>query len=179
MKIKIAAIGGSLRSHSQTYHALKIALRMAEEMGAEVDLIDLRLMHLPFCDGSRDYPSYPDVSKLREKIKNAHGLIVATPEYHGSISGVLKNAFDLLEDADVEGKVFLLIGVLGGEHSTNAVNDLRAVCRHLHAWVIPDQVVISSAFQAFGANGDLVDSGIEKRLRKCIQSLVDSTRKLS
>ena len=177
--MKIIGIGGSLRPDSQTYAALKIALRLVEEMHGSSELIDLREMHLPFCDGGQDYPGYPDVAKLRDKMKTANGVIVATPEYHGSVSGVLKNALDLLDETHVEGKVFLLIGVLGGEHSTNAVNSLRTICRHLHAWVIPDQVVIPNAARAFDSAGDLVDPAIHKRLHSCVQSLIANTHKLT
>lgn len=177
--MKIVGIGGSLRQNSQTHQALKLALRHVEGLGVEGELIDLRTLHLPFCDGSADYPSHPDVAKFRDKVSGANGFIVATPEYHGSLSGVLKNALDLLEEGHVEGKVFLLIGVLGGEHSTNAVNTLRTICRHLHAWVIPEQLVIPNAYQAFDSAGELVDGSLTKRLHKCVQSLVDNTRRLT
>ena len=50
-------------------------------LGAEIEILDLRTMNLPFCDGSKEYPDYPDVEKLRNTVRQADGLILATPEY--------------------------------------------------------------------------------------------------
>ena len=86
-----------------------------QSLGAEVEIIDLRKMKLPFCDGGSDYPDYPDVNVLRDKVKAADGLILATPEYHGSLSGVLKNALDLMSFEHLSDKVAGVISVLGGQ----------------------------------------------------------------
>lgn len=90
---KIVAIAGSLRKVSYTRFALNIALKAAEELGADVELIDLREYDLPFCEqfeGEEDLPQ--DVFKFKEKVRNADGIILGTPEYHGGYSGVIKNA---------------------------------------------------------------------------------------
>ena len=178
MGIKIIGLGGSLRENSHTYRAVKQALHLAEELGATTSLIDLRLLKLPFCDGRENYPDFPDVAALRSEFQSANAIILATPEYHGSISGVLKNALDLLDISHVEHKVVAIIGVLGGIPSANASNELRTICRHLHAWVIPDQVIISHAEKAFDANGNLVDSELMERLQHMMQSLVQTATRL-
>ena len=88
--IYVVAICGSLRQGSTTHAALQIALSAAEEAGAEVELLDLSEYELVF-QGSvaseSDYP--PGVFKLREKVKRADGILLGSPEYHGSFSGVL------------------------------------------------------------------------------------------
>jgi FMN reductase len=110
--IKIVGIGGSLRPESTSYQALDIAIQRVQALGVNTETLDLRQMQLPFCQGSGDYPDYPDVMRLRETVQNADGLILATPEYHGGVSGVLKNALDLMSFDQLSGKVTGLISVL-------------------------------------------------------------------
>jgi FMN reductase len=178
LRIKVVGIGGSLRADSHTYQALNLALQKVAATGAEVDLLDLRTMNLPFCDGGSDYTDYPDVAKLQRIVTKADGIILATPEYHGSVSGVLKNALDLMSFDELSGKVFGLISVLGGEHNSNSLNDLRTIVRWVHGWVIPEQIAIAKAWQAFGSNGQLKDEKLDQRFDKFAQSLVASTTKL-
>ena len=135
-------------------------------------------MQLPFCNGEDDYSDYPDVERLRGAVKQADGLILATPEYHGSVSGVLKNALDLMSFEQLDGKVTGLISVLGGQPNSNALNDLRVIMRWVHAWVIPEQIAIGQAWKAFSPDGKLLDEKLSQRFDQFAQSLVENTRKL-
>jgi NAD(P)H-dependent FMN reductase len=176
--MKIAALGGSLRPHSFTYLALELALKKIEARAVHTELIDLRKLRLPFCSGEHDYPDYPDVDLLRQSLQSATGLLLATPEYHGNISGVLKNALDLLENEQMVGKVVGLIAVVGGVHSTNALNAMRLICRQLHCWVLPEQIVIPHAQASFNVNGTLKDKELEEKIDQLVGHLVGATRKL-
>ena len=176
--VKLVGIAGSLRPGSYSHQALAVAAQRAEALGAEVEILDLRSLHLPFCDGSDEYPTYPDVVKLRQTVKQADGLILATPEYHGSVSGVLKNALDLMGFEHLAGKVTGAISVLGGQPNSNALNDLRMIMRWVHAWTIPEQVAIGQAWKAFGEDDKLQDETLSKRFDAFALSLVENTRKL-
>jgi len=176
--IKIVGIGGSLRSNSSTYQALKLAAQRVEAMGASVELLDLRTLKLPFCNGGDEYPGYPDVERLQATVKQADGLILATPEYHGGVSGVLKNALDLMSFEHLSDKVTGLISVLGGQSNSNALNDLRLIMRWVHAWVIPEQIAIGQVWKAFDPDGKLLDEKLSERFDGFAQSLVENTRKL-
>jgi NAD(P)H-dependent FMN reductase len=162
----IVGICGSLRAGSYTRLALQIALRGAEEIGAQTHLIDLREYDLPFCDGVKDESGYPeDVARLRGHVQAAQGIILGTPVYHGSFSGVLKNALDLMGFHEFEGKMVGLLGVSGGRTgAVNTLDTLRPVGRVLHAWVIPEQVSIAEAWKAFDRTGRLKDPELEERL---------------
>jgi FMN reductase len=166
--IQVAGICGSLRKGSFTRMALHVALAGAKEAGARTRLIDLSEYHLIFCDGKEDESGYPkDVFTLREEVRAAQGIILATPEYHGSYSGVLKNALDLMGFEAFEGKMLGLVGVSGGGMGAfGAMNNLRAVGRALHAWVIPEQASIPEAYKVFDESGTLKDSALEKRLKE-------------
>lgn len=165
-RVRIVGIVGSLRTKSYTRMAVQAALTAAREAGAEMQLIDLRDYNLVFCDGETPDAELPEgVHRLRTDVAAAHGIILGTPEYHGGYSGVLKNALDLLGFRQVGGKVIGLIavagGALGGSYPLSA---LRAVCRSLHGWAIPEQVVIPSASDKFADDGTPTDPGTAKRL---------------
>ncbi len=166
--ILIVGIVGSLRETSYTRMAVRIALAGAAEKGAATKLIDLRDYVLPFCDGSgKEAEGFPDLLRLRKEVAAAHGVILGTPDYHGSYSGVLKNALDLMGFDEFGGKVMGLVGVAGGALGTvNALNDLRKVGRSLHAWVIPQQAAVPQAWKHFNDAGELDDPDYEKRLKE-------------
>ena len=165
--IRIAALCGSLRPGSYTRAALKLALESAAEMQAETELIDLREYTLAYQDGLRDAARPPDVARLSEALRRADGILLGTPEYHGSFSGVLKNALDLMGFDEFEGKMVGLLGVSGGVMGAHeALNGLRTIGRSLHAWVVPEQVSIAEAWKVFGEDGRVKSSEVEDRIRR-------------
>lgn len=165
--IHVVGICGSIRPGSFTRMALVEALAGAAADGATTQLIDLRDYRLPFvttADGPEQQS--PDVLRLRTEMKSADGIILATPEYHGSFSGVLKNAIDLMGFDEFEGKMVGLVGVSGGRMgASDALNTLRSVGRVLHAWVLPQQVSIPEARSLFDSAGQIKDEQLGRRLR--------------
>ena len=165
--IRVVGINGSLRDGSYTRLALNLALQGAEEIGAQTQLIELREYDLIFCNGKVGQDAPPDVLRLRQEVKQAQGIILGTPEYHGSFSGVLKNALDLMGFGEFEGKMVGLVGVSGGKMGAiNALNSLRMVGRALHAWVVPEQISIPEAWRMFDATGNLRDPRLEDALKE-------------
>lgn len=164
--VNVVAICGSLREPSYTRMALETALIGASELGAHTSLLDLNDFDLPFVDGRDDESTYPlGVARLRKTVGDAHGIILGTPEYHGSYSGVLKNALDLMGFREFEGKMVGLIGVAGGGMgAVNALNGLRIVGRSLRAWVIPHQVSIPQVEDLFNEDGYLKSGHVEERV---------------
>jgi len=165
--IQVVGICGSIRKGSYSRMALRVALEGAKEAGAATRLLDLSDYKLIFCDGKEDESNYPqDVFRLRKDVRAANGILLATPEYHGGYSGVLKNALDLMGFEEFEGKMLGLVGVSGGRMGAfGAMNSLREVGRALHAWVIPEQASIPEAWKVFDETGAPKDSGLEKRLK--------------
>jgi FMN reductase len=180
--IRVVGICGSLRPNGWTLAALKIALAGAEERAATAELLDLRDYDLPFCTGG-DVDSSEGkagVQRLRQKVLEASGIILATPNYHGSLSGVLKNALDLMSMREFEGKVVGLIGVSGGRMGgTATLNALRAIGRTLHAWVIPSEAWIYDAASSFTEDGRIKDLGSEQRVRDVGRKIARLTRMLA
>jgi NAD(P)H-dependent FMN reductase len=155
--VRFLGLCGSLRPDGFTRMALSIALAGAQEKGAAVELVDLRDYGLSFCTGETQDASQntPGVQRLRQRVREASCVILATPNYHATLSGVLKNALDLMSAQEFKGKVV-----------ANTLNTLRAIGRTQHAWVIPWEAWVYHASSAFAADGGLGDAAIEERQKE-------------
>ncbi len=165
--VRVVGLCGSLRPGGHTRKVVNLALEGAREVGAEVALLDLADYELVFCDARDDESTYPaDVHRLRAEVAAADGIILGTPEYHSGVSGVLKNALDLMGFSEFGGKMIGLVGVSGGGMgATNGLSNLRTVGRSLHAWVVPEQVSVARAGDAFDADGRLIDRKLAAAVR--------------
>jgi NAD(P)H-dependent FMN reductase len=168
MSIKVLGICGSMRGDSATAHAVHAALEGARNAGAEIDFIDIADAGLPFCDGRPDAETYPpSVIEFKQKIRDAAGIILGTPEYHNSMTGALKNAIDLCGFTEFEHKMVGVIGVAGGAMGAiSSIGHLRTVMRGVGAWVVPHQVSISHSGRAFTPEKTVIDPALDARLKK-------------
>ncbi len=178
MSVTILGLGGSLRAGSTTTLALHIALAGAREAGAQTRLIDLATLCLPLFDGTYSLDGYAPADRaamttLLDAADEAHGVILASPTYHGTISGALKNALDILEVATDDagsrlgGKVAGLMAVQGGTSGTgvNTLTTMLLAARAMGAWVAPTMVSIPGSREAFDDAGVASSSDIDRRLR--------------
>ncbi len=164
--VRVVGICGSLIPKGATQKAVSLALGGASEYGVTTRLLDLRDYELVFSGQipEEDYP--PDVSRLRQDVGEAQGILLGTPEYYGSLTGVLKNAIDLLGAERFAGKVVGLVGVAGGHTGAiNSLNAMRTIGRNLHCWVVPQEVSVPNSGKMFREDGSLADPDLEKRLR--------------
>src|SRR5215210_2563559 len=177
METKVLGLGGSLRLGSATTQALRVALAGAEAAGAHTELVDLAAFPLPVFDGTYTLAGYTasergSVSKLLEMVTGAQGVILASPTYHNTLSGALKNALELLEVYNEDGpgrfagKVIGLVTVQGGTSGTgnNTLTTMLLAARAMHAWVAPTMVSVPGSRSAF-AEGLPLNPSIEQRLR--------------
>ena len=163
----IVGIGGTIRAGSSTERCLGSALRHAESLGAETIMLGGEfLARLPIFD-----PRPSDVSdaqqELADTVCRAHGVIVASPGYHGSISGVIKNALDTLEltrghEAPyLTGKpVGTIITADGWQAAGTTLMALRAIIHALRGWPTPFGAALNSSnlFDEAGACRDPKDT---------------------
>ncbi|MGB9692072.1 MAG: NADPH-dependent FMN reductase [Candidatus Sumerlaeaceae bacterium] len=160
---KVLGICGSLRDHSHTRVLLEIALQHARRCGSEVELLDLREYPLPLFEAHRQYDCNATVQKVVAKIKEADCYLVGTPEYHGCMSGALKNFFDFVY-TEISGKLFGVVAATGGSQGVSSLDNLRACLLYCHAWVLPYNVAASQ--RDFDDNGRLVNEQVLDRLAR-------------
>ena len=166
VEIRIVGLSGSLRAGSATRTAVQYALRGAEEEGAKIELLDLAAYKLPFLGIEQDENTLKAVEHFRAELKSSDGMILGSPEIHGSVSGVLKNALDLVGYDEFEGKMVGLVGVAGGRMgATETLSHMRTIGRALHAWVVPNQVSIGDSNEAFDAKGNPISLEVGNRLK--------------
>jgi chromate reductase, NAD(P)H dehydrogenase (quinone) len=165
---KILAFAGSLRTDSFNKKLVQIAVAGARAAGAEVTLIDLRDFPMPVYDGDIEAAQgLPEnARKLKELFLAHHGLLLSCPEYNSSITAVLKNTIDWVSRplpgeaslAAFDGKVAALMaaspGSLGG---LRGLVHVRSILGNIKVIVLPDQVAVMKADQAFAPDGKLKD----------------------
>ncbi|MDG3005919.1 NADPH-dependent FMN reductase [Paludisphaera mucosa] len=168
MTPRILAFAGSLRRESFNKKLVRIAANAARDAGAEVALIDLEDYPLPLFDqdleAEQGMPG--NGAKLKQIFIDHDGLLVASPEYNTSITADLKNAIDWVSRpapcepplAAFRGKVAALMsaspGALGG---LRGLVHLRSILGNIGVVVLPDQIAVARAHEAFRANGSLTD----------------------
>jgi NAD(P)H-dependent FMN reductase len=164
--IRVVGVAGSLRSGSASRMAVQYALRGAAEKRASTGMLDLAAYDLPFCGRESENDNARAVERFRADLRAADGIILGSPELHGSVSGVLKNALDLASAEEFGGKMVGLLAVAGGRMgATETLSHLRAIGRSLHAWVVPVQVSIGDSSKAFDSSGEPTDPEFAERLK--------------
>ena len=164
--MNILTICGSIRVDSTTARALAMAAEAASDAGATVRTVQLGTLDLPFCDGRNDERTYgSDAVRFIDAVEWADGLLIGSPNYHGSLTGVLKNALDLLGPDAIRDKLVGLLATARGEAGAmNTLNHTRHICRWMNGWVIPAEVSIPRAQDAFSADGAVQDAELSAQL---------------
>jgi len=186
---RILAFAGSLRTASYNKKLVQIAVAGARSAGAEVTAIDLRDYPLPDFDEDLEASSGAPANavKLKELFKTHHGLLSSAPEYNSSITAALKNAIDWVSRpvpiepplAGFTGKVAALMSASrapwGGLHGLVHV---RAILGNIQVTVLPDQVAVPRAFEAFNPDGSLKDGNQQNAVTGLGSKLATVLKKL-
>jgi chromate reductase len=173
--MRILAISGSLRGESYNTALARAAADVAPP-GVEVELFN-GLADLPPFDADLEDDEDASVKHLRERIAFADALFIATPEYNGSISGVLKNAIDWAsrprQSAALRGKSVAVGGASTGRYGALwAIQDLRRVLGIAGARVIDGEVSVPLAHEQVGGTGEISSEVARQRLHDLLSSLV-------
>ncbi|PSQ42958.1 FMN reductase [Halobacteriales archaeon QS_9_68_42] len=169
--VHMTAVVGSLRAESYTRQSCRRALSAAESYeGVETDLLDLRELDLPVFDA--DDREAGDATELTRRVRAADAVLLGSPVYHGSYSSALKNALDYCGFDEFEETTVGLLCVAGGAFPTTTLDHLRSVARALNAWVLPHQVAVPRARNAF-VDGEPVDDDLAERIDTLGRRLVE------
>ncbi|MHC5025380.1 MAG: NADPH-dependent FMN reductase [Planctomycetota bacterium] len=184
MTVRLLAFAGSLRADSFNRKLAHAASELARGHGAEVDEIDLRDYRLPIFDQDLEAAEgLPESAvRLREHFLAANGLILAAPEYNGSMPAVLKNTIDWLTrpvskeapgPSCFKGKTAALLAASpGGLGGLRGLVHVRAVLTGIGVIVLPGQRVIGQAHNAFDADGNFTDDSVRSGIDAIAAELV-------
>lgn len=167
----VVGIGGTTRPASSTDRALRLCLQAAEEAGART-----MIFGGPFLSRLPHYvPEHPERNdeqrQLVDTVRKADGLIVASPGYHGGVSGLVKNALDLLEDLRDDERSYLdgravgcVVNAAGWQAAVSTLAALRSIVHALRGWPTPLGATLNTSEKIFDAAGVCADEKVALQL---------------
>jgi chromate reductase len=183
-KPRIVALSGSLRAGSYNQKVATIAAAAARSAGADVTLISLRDFRLPLFDEDLESEEgMPASASELKKLFLAHnGLIIASPEYNSTLTAALKNAIDWVSRATsqdeapllaLKGKSAAILSASPGAYGgSRGLAQLRPFLVNIGIYVMPEQVTIPNAYEAFDADGNLVAAAQTKAIESLVGGLI-------
>ncbi len=175
----IVGIGGTTRDGSSSERALRISLDAAEALGARTKIFSGSDLILPMYDPAVLERSL-NASELVAALRACDGVIITSPGYHGSISGMVKNALDYTEDMNKDPRVYFdgrAVGCIacayGWQATGSTLNTLRSIAHALRGWPTPMGVAINSAESGFGEDGLCTDEKVNEMLRLLAKQVYD------
>lgn len=170
--MKIAILLGAVRKGRQSHRVAQYINNLLKERGVETDLIDLAKLYLPIYGSVEDALSSKNIEIISARLMAANALIFVTPEYHGSFSGVLKNALDhfwVEFQRKPIGVVTTSSGKMGG---INASTQLQHVILSMGAYAMPLKLLIPDIRNAFNASFEPANEHIVKMAHNFLEEFL-------
>lgn len=170
--MNIATINGSARPGNYTGKALALAQNELEQMNdVTLTVIDPAKMKLAIPGSTMDSS---DSRQLQAMLAAADGVILATPEYHGTFSSLIKLTLENMGfPSALKNKPVALLGVAAGRiGAVKSLEHLRSVCGHVGALVLPRVISVAGVQTVFDEAGNCLDEGAEKQIRGLSRDLV-------
>jgi FMN reductase len=178
MGLTVVGIGGSMRGDSQSERALSGVLEGARVAGAETVAITGMDLVLPFYD-----PAVVERSEVAHRLvaalRKADGVVLVSPGYHGTVSGLVKNALDYVEDLRTDPRPYLdgrAVGcvamALGWQAAVTTLTALRSIVHALRGWPTPLGAALNSAEVSFDDHGIPSDPAVDRTLRTIGEQVV-------
>jgi FMN reductase len=185
-KPMIVGLGGTTKANSSTEKALRLVLADAQSRGASTRLIEGPfLARLPLFDPEHRERT-PEQVELVEAVRRADGIIFGTPAYHGGMSGLIKNAIDLLEDLRDDARPYLdrrAVGVIvtafGWQGGGATLGSVRTIVHALRGWPTPLAVTLNTAEPLFNADGVCIDSKAASQLAVLTSQVVEFAQRFN
>ncbi|MBW1595887.1 NADPH-dependent FMN reductase [Streptomyces sp. JJ38] len=177
--LRVFVLSGSSREASVNSRLARLTARLVARRGVETEFATVRDTVLPVYDGDDEAAHGPPepAAVLRDRIRQADAMVIASPEYNASVPGVVKNAVDWVSrfrPQPFKDKQTLLVSaspsLVGGNRGLWA---LRVPLEHLGARVYPDMFSLAEAHQAFAESGDLHDQGLQERLTSTVDCFLE------
>lgn len=176
--VRILALGGSTTPMAASERALRIAAQAATDAGAEVTFVTGRSLLVPIYD-TESAARTPETLAIIDALRRADGVIIASPGYHGSLSGLVKNALDYAEDLRHDARPYLedrAVGLISVAHgwqtAVGTLNQLREVVHALRGWPAPLGVAVNDSAGLIGDDAATTDPAVVRQLRTMGQQVV-------
>lgn len=170
--IRIVVINGSARPNNYTSMASALVVdELKKDPQVTVEVVNPGELNLPLPGAD---PNSPATRRLQEQVRAATGVVLATPEYHGSISSVIKLVIENLGFPSVlNGKPIALLGVAAGSiGAIKSLEQLRSICAHVGGIVLPLPVSVANVQKVFDAQGRPLDPNVDKLIRTVATNLM-------
>lgn len=177
--VKVLGVAGSMRKGSFSTHALKLVLEEAKKYGSDSRVLELREVRLPIYDPSRSVSEelYQNVNGNRENVLDtvteainwADAFVLASPDYHGSMSGAMKNFLDYFWE-EFAGKTFGYI-IASHEKGLTVADQMRTSVRQCYGWSMPYNISVNGA-NDFNSAGNPVNTTLANRIKMLARDLV-------
>ena len=169
--VRIVSILGTSRPGNFTAKALSLVNDELLEAGVDVTTIDPARVELSF----PGHPATDGAKEVQDAVESATGVIIATPEYHGSFASALKLIIENLGfPSKLSGKPLALLGVASGRiGAIKSLEQLRSVCSHVGGIVLPGPVSVAGVNRVFDDEGHCLDETVEKQVRGVATHLLD------
>jgi len=182
----VVAVCGSLRDESYTRTGLKYALAGVEAAGGTGELLDLATVDLPLFDPDLDDEAQGDAVRCKRLVREAEGVILGSPVYHGSYSSAFRNFHDYCSFDEFEDTAVGLLTTAGGGSYGATLEHMRSTVRGVHGYVVPEQVGIRNAYDRFvddpeapdGRAFGEADTGLQDRCEDLGAAVVEHARRL-
>ena len=179
----IVGLGGTVRPGSSSETALSLALAAAEAAGARTEMFGgAFLASLPHYSPGQEEPN-PDQARFLDAVRRADGLIISSPGYHGSISGLVKNALDTLEDLRSDPRPYFdgravgcIVAAFGAQAGGSTLATLRSIVHALRGWPTPLGAALNSSSGLFDADGAFSDPKDAWAVEMVAKQVVDFAR---
>ena len=174
--VNVLGVAGSMRQESYSTRALKMVLEEAKKYNAESYMLELRKINLPLYDPSEITPDEFSsnnnnlvLERITTSLRWADVFVLASPDYHGSMSGGMKNFLDYFWEV-FAGKTFGYI-VASHEKGLTVADQMRTAVRQCYGWSMPYNISINGE-KDFDSKGNLVNSALAKRIKMLARDLV-------
>ena len=163
-QLHILGIAGSMRQSSYSTQVLKMVLEEAMKYKTDTHILELRQINLPIYDPSASNGSNNnnDIERVSNALKWAESIILSSPDYHGSMSGAMKNFLDHFWE-EFAGKTFGYI-VASHEKGLTAIDQMRTAIRQCYGWSMPYNISINGE-KDFNSGREIVNSALINRIK--------------
>lgn len=179
MSILVVGIGGTTRPESSTEKALAVSLRACASLGAQTVLLGAGALDLPMYAPNSSSRT-PNAERLIDLLRRADGVILASPGYHGTVSGLVKNALDYVEDMNHDDPPYLdgrAVGTIacgaGWAAPATTLVGLRSIVHALRGWPTPMGAAINSTSRVFDVDGSVLDDHVRLQLQLIAMQIME------